>query len=272
MTDRRGLVDTRRALLRIEGADARPFLQGLVTNDVNRLAPERAVYAALLTAQGKYLFDFLLVEGPDGAILLDVAADRAAALLQRLNLYRLRRAVTVAPAEGLGVALVWGEAPAAADLVVPDPRDPALGWRLYANDPLAALAEAGATPATFADYEALRLGRAVPESGADLIPEDTYILEAGFERLHGVDFRKGCYVGQEVVARMHHKTELRKGLLPVRVEGEAPPPGTPVLMPDGRAAGTLHSTLDGIGLAHLRFDRLDGPLVAGAARVVPQPG
>lgn len=272
MTDRRGLVDTRRALLRLEGADARPFLQGLVTNDMNRLAPGRAVYAALLTAQGKYLFDFVLVEAPDGAILLDVAADRAAALHQRLGLYRLRRAVTVAPAEGLGVALVWGGEPGGHGLAVRDPRHPALGWRLYAADPLAALAEAGATPATVAEYDALRLTHAVPDSGTDLIPEDTYILEAGFERLNGVDFRKGCYVGQEVVARMHHKTELRKGLLPVRVEGEAPPPGTPVLMPDGRAAGTLHSTHGGLGLAHLRFDRLDGPLVAGAARVVPQPG
>ena len=272
MTDRRGLVDTRRALLRVEGADARPFLQGLVTNDVTRLAPGRAVYAALLSPQGKYLFDFLLVEAGDGAVLVDVAADRAAALLQRLSLYKLRRAVTVTAAEGLGVALVWGEAPATAALAVPDPRDPALGWRLYAADPLAALAEAGATPATFADYDTLRLTRAVPETGTDLVPDETYILEAGFERLHGVDFRKGCYVGQEVTARMHHKTELRKGLLPVRVEGTPPPPGTPVLMADGRAAGTLHSAIDGLGLAHLRFDRLDGPLMAGEARVVPQPG
>jgi folate-binding protein YgfZ len=272
MTDRRGLVDTRRAILRIEGSDARPFLQGLVTNDINRLASGRAVYAALLSPQGKYLFDFVLVEAPDGAILLDVADDRAAALLQRLSLYRLRRAVTVAAAEGLGVALVWGDAPAAGAVAVPDPRHPALGWRLYAADPLAALAEAGATPATFAAYDALRLAHAVPDSGSDLIPDDTYILEAGFERLNGVDFRKGCYVGQEVTARMHHKTELRKGLLPVRVEGAAPPPGTPVLMADGRAAGTLHSAQDGLGLAHLRFDRLDGPLTAGEARVIPQPG
>lgn len=269
MTDRQGFVDGRRALIRVGGEDSRDWLQGLVSNDVRRLAPGRAVYAALLSAQGKYLFDFILVDAGGGDILLDVAADRAAALLARLGLYRLRRKVTIAAEPALGVALVWGAPPLAGDLVVHDPRSPALGWRLYAPDPAAALAAAGAAPAAPGDWDALRLAEGVPESGTDLIPDDSYILEAGFERLNGVDFRKGCYVGQEVTARMHHKTELRKGLLRVRVTGEAPPPGTPVLGEDGRVAGTLHSSRDGLGLAHLRFDRLDGPLVAGAAVLTP---
>lgn len=266
MSERRALMDTGRTLLRIAGDDAREWLQGLVTNDVRRLAPGVAVYAALLSAQGKYLFDFVLLEDTDGATLLDVAADRATALAQRLSLYRLRRKVTVEPAEGMGVVLVWGGAVAPEDpIVVPDPRDAALGWRVYANDPLAALAEMHATPANRAEYDTLRVAACVPETGIELIPEETYILEAGFERLHGVDFRKGCYVGQEVVARMHHKATLRKGLVRVAVDGPAPGPGTEILAADGRAAGTLHTVAGAQGLAHLRFDRAEGALRAGDA-------
>ena len=274
MTAMRGLVDDGRAVLRLGGLDARDWLQGLVSNDVRRLARDHAVYAALLTPQGKYLFDFFLVEGADGAILLDVAASRAAALMQRLSLYRLRRDVQIADVSAqTQVALVWraqtGQAPLAAPgaLVVADPRDAALGWRLYAEDAAAALALAGAEAAPRDAYDALRVAVAAPESGVELIPDDSYILEAGFERLNGVDFRKGCYVGQEVTARMRHKTDLRKGLLRVRVEGAAPPPGTPVTTADGKPAGALFTVIDGAGLAHLRFDRAAGRLSAGGATV-----
>jgi len=274
MTAMRGLVDDGRAVLRLGGLDARDWLQGLVSNDVRRLARDHAVYAALLTPQGKYLFDFFLVEGADGAILLDVSADRAAALMQRLSLYRLRRDVQIADVSAqTQVALVWraqtGQAPLAAPgaLVVADPRDAALGWRLYAQDAAAALALAGAEAAPRDAYDALRVAVAAPESGVELIPDDSYILEAGFERLNGVDFRKGCYVGQEVTARMRHKTDLRKGLLRVRVEGAAPPPGTPVTTADGKPAGALFTVIDGAGLAHLRFDRAAGRLSAGGATV-----
>jgi len=274
MTAMRGLVDDGRAVLRLGGLDARDWLQGLVSNDVRRLARDHAVYAALLTPQGKYLFDFFLVEGADGAILLDVAASRAAALMQRLSLYRLRRDVQIADVSAqTQVALVWraqtGQAPLAAPgaLVVADPRDAALGWRLYAQDAAAALALAGAEAAPRDAYDALRVAVAAPESGVELIPDDSYILEAGFERLNGVDFRKGCYVGQEVTARMRHKTDLRKGLLRVRVEGAAPPPGTPVTTADGKPAGALFTVIGGAGLAHLRFDRAAGPLKAGGATV-----
>jgi folate-binding protein YgfZ len=247
-----------RAVLRLSGPDTRPFLQGLVTNDVARLdtAP---VYAALLSPQGKYLFDFLLL--PDGAdVLIDVSADRAAALAQRLGLYRLRAAVTVA-ATDLGVVLGFGPAPAGA---FADPRDAALGWRTVTEDPEAMAGRFD--PLDRADYERQRVTRAVPQSGIELVPEDSYILEAGFERLNGVDFRKGCYVGQEVTARMKHKTELKKGLVPVRVTGEAPPPGTEILAGD-RPAGRLFSVAGDRGLAHLRFDRAAGTLTAGAAGI-----
>jgi folate-binding protein YgfZ len=264
-----GFVDDRRALLRVEGSDARDWLQSLVTNDLRRLGAGRPVYAALLTPQGKYLFDFLLVDAADGAVLLDAPAARMGALTQRLGLYKLRRQVRLIPEGDTGVALVWGAEPAPPPgaMVVPDPRSAALGWRLYSTDPAACLRAMGAAAATRADYDARRVEAAVPESGVELIPDDSYILEAGFERLNGVDFRKGCYVGQEVTARMRHKTELRKGLVRVTVEGAPPPPGAEVLAADGKPAGQLFTVAGGVGLAHLRFDRAGPGMQAGAARL-----
>jgi folate-binding protein YgfZ len=263
---RQGFHDTSRAVLRVGGEEARDWLQGLVTNDVARLAPGAPVYAALLSPQGKYLFDFILTDDGAGGVLLDLAADRAEALAKRLGMYRIRRKVTVEPAPELGVAVVWGgDAPGAP--FEPDPRDPALGWRAVTADPTAALVAADAAPADPAAFEARRVAAAVPASGVELVPDDTFILEAAFERLHGVDFRKGCYVGQEVTARMHHKTTLRKGLVPVAVEGAAPPPGTEITAEDGKAAGTLFTVVEGRGLAHLRFDRAEGTMRAGEATV-----
>jgi len=269
MTGLQGFVDGSRAVFRMEGTAVRDVLQNVVTNDVDRLAPGRAVYAALLTPQGKYLFDFFLIEAADGAVLVDAAAAQAAALAQRLKMYCLRRDARVSGEVGLGVALIWGgtHEPAAGEArVVPDPRAPALGWRIYAPDPGAALALTGAAQAERAAHDALRVAHLVPESGVELVPDDTYILEANFEALNGVDFRKGCYVGQEVTARMKHKTELRKRLVRVRVEGAAPP-GTAVIA-EGKPAGTLFTQADGQGLAHLRLDRAEGPMEAGAARVI----
>ncbi|PAU98587.1 YgfZ/GcvT domain-containing protein [Paracoccus salipaludis] len=240
-----------RRIIRVGGADRVDFLQGLVTNDVTR-AP---VWAALLTAQGKYLADFLIVPQGD-ALLLDVDARLADDLLRRLSMYKLRAAVELAPAE-LQVTRGTGTAP---DGAIPDPRHPALGWRHY-----------GATEGDDGtDWDAIRVAHAIPESLVELIPNETFILEAGFERLHGVDFRKGCYVGQEVTARMKHKTELRKGLVTVAIDGEAPV-GTPILMADGREAGTLFTQSGGRAIAHLRFDRMDGPLTAAEATVTALP-
>ncbi|MGB0498801.1 MAG: YgfZ/GcvT domain-containing protein [Rubricella sp.] len=254
-------TDSDRALLRLTGTDVRDFLQGLVTNDVRRL-DDGPVYAAILTPQGKYLADFILVPDGDG-VLIDVAADQAASLQQRLTLYKLRADVAIAP-DDRSVTLVWG----GADLPGhPDPRNPALGTRLYG-----APAPADAEEATAEDWHALRVALGVPQAGSDLIANDSFILEMGFERLNGVDFRKGCYVGQEVTARMKHKTELKKGLVRVRIEGAAAP-GTEILAEDGRVAGDLRSVAGQDGLAYLRFDRADGPLRAGEAtiRLADQP-
>ncbi|MFV0473629.1 MAG: YgfZ/GcvT domain-containing protein [Pikeienuella sp.] len=251
------LIDDSRTVLRLSGPDARAMLQDLVTNDIARIGEAGLVYAALLTPQGKYLFDFFIwADGED--LLIDIADDRAAPLAQRLAMYRLRRQVAI-EATGLSVAMIWGGA--APEGARPDPRDEALGWRLIGADLSAP--EGAAAPR--ADHDALRVAHAVPETGIELIPDETYILEAGFERLHGVDFRKGCYVGQEVTARMKHKTVLRKGLARVAVEGEAAP-GTPIEA-DGKPVGTLFTTAGGEGLAHLRFDRATGEMTAGAARL-----
>lgn len=239
-----------RTVLRIGGADRVHFLQGLVTNDVARLK-DGLVYAAILTPQGKYLADFFLMDEGE-AILLDADAGQAPGLAQRLAMYRLRAAVTIGES-GLEVRRGTGPAPAGA---LPDPRHPEMGWRLYGAD--------GGDDGT--DFDRLRVAHCIPEAGVELIPNDSFVLEAGFERLHGVDFRKGCYVGQEVTARMKHKTELRKGLATVEVDGAAPV-GTPLLTPEGKEAGTLYTQSGGRGIAYLRFDRADGPLTAGAATV-----
>ena len=238
-----------RTILRLSGADVHDFLQGLVTNDVSRLQ-DGPVWAAILTPQGKYLCDFFLMA--DGAdVLLDVDADMAQGLARRLTMYRLRADVKI-EATDMTVAARAEHAEGA----VPDPRDPGMGWRLY-----------GAVEGMDrADYDARRVALLIPETGVELIPDDSFILESAFERLNGVDFRKGCYVGQEVTARMKHKTELRKGLAGVSVEGDPPAPGTPLLAGE-KAAGTLFTVVNGTGIAHLRFDRAGGDMMAETAVV-----
>ena len=245
------MSDTR-TILAITGEDRAHFLQGLVTNDVGKTRDGGIVYAALLTPQGKYLADFFLKCDGD-RILLDVDTALAPALAQRLSMYKLRAKVGI---EETALQVRRGTGPMP-DGAVMDPRDPALGWRLDG-------AEGGGDGT---DWTALRVARMVPETGMELTP-DSYILEMGFERLNGVDFRKGCYVGQEVTARMKHKTELKKGLARVAISGDATP-GTPILAGD-REAGTLHSVAGDQALAYLRFDRATGPLTAGAARVIWQ--
>ncbi|KRW94817.1 folate-binding protein YgfZ [Paracoccus sp. MKU1] len=237
-----------RRILAVSGEDRVEFLQGLVTNKVGP-AP---CWAALLTPQGKYLADFLVV--PDGErLLIDVDARLEGDLMRRLSMYRLRSKVTLEPTD-LTVARGTGPAPEGA---IKDPRHEALGWRLY-----------GGAGDDGTDWDAIRVAHCIPETLVELIPNESFILEAGFERLHGVDFRKGCYVGQEVTARMKHKTELRKGLVTVGIEGAAPV-GTPILMADGREAGTLFTQSGDRAIAHMRFDRMGEGLSAGDARILP---
>ncbi len=240
-----------RTLLRVTGADARSFLQGLVTNDVDKL-DQGAVYAALLTPQGKYLADFFLLPGPDGAVDLDVASSLAPGLKQRLAMYKLRADVQLAEVEGLHLHRGLGAVPADGWA---DPRHEGLGWRAWRPD----APEPGDT-----DWDALRVALMVPESGIELTP-DSFILEHNFETLNGVDFRKGCYVGQEVTARMKHKTELRKGLARVAVSGPANTGDE--ITANEKPAGQLLSRAGDQALAYLRFDRATGEMLCGEAVV-----
>lgn len=238
-----------RTILKITGAERIKFLQGLVTNDMGKLK-EGLVYAALLSPQGKYLFDFFLFE-QDDAVFLDVKSDCGAALAARLGLYKLRADVTI---EATALKLSRGLETPPAD-AFSDPRDPSLGWRAYGenalNEPI--------------DWTRIRVANLIPETGEELINNESYILEMGFERLNGVDFRKGCYVGQEVTARMKHKTTLRKGLARVSVSGAAKP-GDKITV-NGRVIGTLHTCAGNMAIAYLRFDQAGEDMQAGAAKL-----
>ena len=240
-----------RRIISLTGKDALPFLQGLVSNDVLPLAKAPGlVWAAILSPQGKYLADFFVVNtGSD--LLIDLPAPLADSTLQRLGMYRLRADVTLTPAaqqvqRGLGAPPVGAFA---------DPRHPDLGWRRYGD----------VGPDQSVDWDAIRVRHLIPESGVELVSGESYLLETGFDRLHGVDFRKGCYVGQEVTARMKHKTELRKGLVRVQVSTLVPV-GTAILA-DGKEAGTLWTQSGGFGIAYLRFDRSQTTLMAGPATI-----
>jgi len=227
-----------RSVLALTGADRTTFLQNLVTNDVQQDSGT-LVYTALLTPQGKFIADFFVVT-EDDRLLIDVAQSHAAPLKQRLNMYKLRADVTITKTD-LTVSCGTGTPPEDA---LPDPRHAALGWRAYGDN----------IQSDETDWAALYVAHMIPRSGIELTP-DTYILEAGFERLNGIDFRKGCYVGQEIAARMKHKTTLKKGLAQVRIAGKAEP-GTAITNRD-KPAGTLYSVSGDLGLAYLRFDRTD---------------
>lgn len=240
---------TKRRILQLSGTDVVDFLQGLITNNISGI-DEGLVYTAMLTPQGKYIADFFLSRSGSG-VLLDVAESHADLLAARLTMYKLRADVTIAPTD-LHLHRGLGPAP---DDGYRDPRSPAMGWRAYRDTP-----QIGDE----VDWTALRVAQMIPETGVELSP-DTFILEVGFERLSGVDFRKGCYVGQEVTARMKHKTELRKGLAQVRVSGPAEQ-GCEITAA-GKPAGTLLSRSGDLALAYLRFDRAEGPMQAGHAEV-----
>ena len=231
-----------RKVFRFSGTDARKFLQNLITNDVKRL-DKGPVYSALLTPQGKFIADFFLI--PDGNdILMDVDADAAATLIPRLHIYKLRAEVTISET-GLIVSRGLNDAPEGA---VADPRYANLGWRYYGT-------EDHNTDAV--DWDALRVDYKIPEMGRELDAE-SYILEMGFEGLNGVDFRKGCYVGQEVTARMKHKTELRKGL--VRLVADADIPENADVVSNGRVIGRTHTSAGKRALAYVRYDRADADI------------
>lgn len=249
-----------RSLVRVEGPDWRSFLQGLLSQDVSTLAEGEVRFAALLTPQGKMLFDLFVIGRGDGA-LLDVAADRREALVHRLGLYRLRANVQITMGQG-AVYASWEQSLPEGGL---DPRLPVLGWRQYGG---AAQPTAGEE-----DYHAFRLAQGVPDPAADATPDKTFPIEANFDLLHGIDFRKGCFVGQETTSRMKRRGAIRNRMLPISFQGPPPPFGTEVLTEGLLRAGEVLTGRDGRAMALLRVDRIHGPLTTGGlGAVVDWPG
>lgn len=275
-------------MLEVTGADRQQFLQGLVSNDVAKATPGRALYAALLTAQGKYLHDFFIVAMGE-SLFLDGEAARLADLKRRLSLYKLRAKVSLAEvgerylvaaafgdgaADALGLPSERGAAmPFANGVAYVDPRVAELGARLLLprNAGTAPLTERGFRAGDIAAYDRLRLSLGVPDGSRDLVLDKSILLESGFDELNGIDWQKGCYVGQELTARTKYRGLIKKRLMPVTVEGPLPPPGTPVMAGD-QEAGEMRSGRDGMGLALLRLEVVaeSKPLTAAGAKLTPQ--
>src|ERR1700685_3037702 len=258
-----------RGVVKVAGDDARTFLHDLLTANVLTLTPGTARFGALLSPQGKIFTDFIIVEAPPqagGGFFFDVPANIADPLVSKLNLYKLRSRVIIENlSEVLGVLAAWdGTGMTALGLTYPDPRLGALGLRamLPAHRAAEAAADLGAVVVAAGEYEARRIALAIPRGGADFKYGDAFPHEADMDQLGGVDFAKGCYVGQEVVSRMEHRGIARTRVVPVAFDGYAPEPGAPVTAAE-KSIGTFGSSVGGHALALLRLDRAADALAAG---------
>ena len=250
-----------RAVLAITGADRVSFLQGLVSNDVALAAPGQAIWAAMLTPQGKWLADFFIFD-QGNQLLLDVEASGAVALTRRLMRFRLRADVQVA-LPPMQVFACWDGPPPTGELVAADPRLADAGWRI-----LAARLE---TTATADDYDRHRLALGLPDGGRDMEAEKTVLLEAGFDALGGISWTKGCYMGQELTARTKYRGLVKRRLVPVRARGGLLPPSGTEVSAAGREVGQVRSTNGDLGLALLRIDALQADLDCGGPIQVEYP-
>ncbi len=252
-----------RGAVAVEGPDRASFLQGLVSADIARAAPGQALWSALLTPQGRWLFEFFVFS--DGErLVLECERERAADLAQRLSRFRLRAKVTVADiSPGIVVAAGWGGVPMPQGLAAPDPRLAEAGWR-----GVFPAAEAPAASVGWEAWDTHRLALGLPDGSRDLEADKTLLLEAWFDALGGVSWTKGCYMGQELTARTKYRGLVKRKLVPVRVEGTLPEPGTPVLAGEAEA-GTIRSGLGDRALAMLRTEHLGAPLRCGEALLHP---
>jgi folate-binding protein YgfZ len=259
-----------RGVVKIAGIDARKFLNGLVTADMAKVTPARPCYAALLTPQGKIIDDFIVAEAADGGFLLDCPRTLAPALVERLAFYKLRAKVTLEnQSEILGVMAIWDgvapilPSPTSGGSYYSDPRLPELGLRCILPPPPAdAAAAVGAELVDAAAYQTYRIALGVPCGGPDFGYGDAFPHEADMDQLHGVDFQKGCFIGQEVVSRMEHRGTARTRVVPIAHGGGAPAVGTTVTVA-GKPVGVMGSAAAGRGLATLRLDRIDEALSSG---------
>jgi hypothetical protein len=243
-----------RAVLAVKGPDAAHFLHNLLTADVEQLEDGAARYAALLNPQGKILFDMMVLRRGDG-FLIDCAAGQRADLIKRLTMYKLRAKVEIAARDDLQVSVSPGEIAGG----FPDPRPAEIGWRAIGTG----------QDAEAVGYDAARIARGLADSAADIGSAELFPHQANLDQLGGVSFKKGCYVGQEVVSRMEHRGTARNRILPVTVTGAMPPKGTEIRAGE-KLVGTLLSSSGPFALALIRLDRLaeaQGPLVAGEASV-----
>jgi hypothetical protein len=262
-----------RGVVKVVGDDARRFLNGLVTNDMTRVSPGHPRFAALLTPQGKIIVDFIIAEAPaedGGGFFLDAPRALAGMLVEKLNFYKLRAKVICEDlSEVLGVMAVWnGRGDSEYGLSYPDPRLAALGSRVMLPPHLAAEAasDLGATLGDAQTYEAHRIALGVPRGGLDFIYADTFPHEADLDQLNGVDFEKGCYVGQEVVSRVEHRASARSRVVPITYDEFAPSGGLPIMAGD-KQVGTVGSSAKGHGLALMRLDKIAEALAAGTPLV-----
>ncbi len=282
---------TQRAVLAVSGEDRVAFLQGLVSNDVTEAKAGQAVWAALLTPQGKWLADFFILSDGD-RLLLDCEQALLPMIQQRLSRYRLRSRVALAdsglrvyaawdtpPAgagitapEGAGITTPGGEEipasegletapPESVKIAAPDPRLPAAGWRILSATELPANADE-------TGWDRHRLSLGLPDGSRDMETEKSILLEGGFDELHGVSWTKGCYMGQELTARTKYRGLLKRRLVPVRIAGAAPAPGTPILL-DGRDVGTMRSACGERGMALLRLEAMGHVLSGDGATITP---
>ena len=275
-----------RAVLVVEGEDRIAFLQGLISNDIKKAAPDYAIWAGFLTPQGKFLYDlFISILGD--AILIDAEAERLDAFIKRLGMFKLRSKVSIRPAPELSVWAAWGAGVEAAfglsvdagsaqtfggGTVSVDPRLSTLGVRLVlpADNAASALQAKGFTEVPFAGWDRLRLALGLPDGSRDMEVEGNLLLEVGFEELGGVDFKKGCFMGQENTTRSKHRKLIKRRLVQVQVQGETPLPGTPILL-DGDEVGQMRSSIDDIGLALVRLEKLaalQNGAVCGSAKLI----
>jgi folate-binding protein YgfZ len=266
-----------RAVIDVGGEDRRAFLQGLISNDITKAGPDRAIFAAFLTPQGKFLFDLFIVERGE-SFLIDCEAARADELRKKLTMYKLRSKVAITRPDGLSVwAVLGGDAgepgvaePLAGGVAFVDPRLAAIGRRAI----LPAEAEAGLAHGDFAEWDRARIRLGLPDGSRDLTVEKGILLENGFDELNGVDFNKGCYMGQELTARTRYRGLVRKRLMPVDIEGPTPAPGTDIMLGEAEA-GEMRSASGDVGLAMIRLEHFraaegqHGAFTCGEARLTP---
>lgn len=275
-----------RGVLAVSGEDRVAFLQGLVSNDVERVAPDRAVYSAFLTPQGKFLLDFFMISDGD-RLLLECEAGQLAAFAKKLRIYKLRSKVTLEDVSEAFqcLAVFGGDAPGALGLPAePGAAGACLGGIAFTDPRLAAMgarvlvpAEADIAPlsletGSLADYDAHRIDLGVPDGARDMEVEKTVLLEAGFDELNGVDWKKGCYMGQELTARTKYRGLVKRRLMPITADGPLPAPGTPITL-DGREAGEVRSSQNDRAMAMIRLNMLEdgaGPLRAGDVVITPR--